>query len=158
VRAHVTTMLLTLVGLVAFPAAAQKDPNTSRDSAKVRAIRRFLVATKADSTFIQGLEMGLQQQSQNNPNLPPQFLPEFTARVRRDLHVFLERLVPVYDSAYTLTDLEELARFYETPLGQRLLKSQARVMQSASAIGEQWGAELAAEVMLDLIRRGVIKP
>jgi len=161
VRRRIATLVLAAAGLLSFPVAAQKDAKPTKptsDSAKVLAIRRFMVVTKTDSSFIQGLEIGLRTQEESNPNLPAAFLPEFRARVRRDLNVFLERLVPAYDSAYTLADLEQLTAFFATPLGQRLIASQVRVTHSAAAIGEQWGAEVAAEVMLDLVRRGLVKP
>lgn len=145
--------LLTLVPSAGALAQAGAPP----DSVKRTEIRRLLVIQRTDSVLLVGLAQAMALEKPD-PNLPPAFMQEFAARARRDIGEFLERVVPVYDSLYTLDDVRQLIAFYETPLGQRVLETQPRLMEALAALGQQWGIEIAAQVLLDLARRGEIKP
>lgn len=143
---------LPLAALAVLIAAAPLRAQISQDSVKRTAIRRLLGAQKTDSVFLAGLDQALAAQPPD-PNVPAGFMEAFRERARRDIAIFIERLVPAYDSAYSLQDVNGLLQFYETSLGQRMLQAQARLLVSIQSIGESWGMELAGQLLVDLARQ-----
>jgi hypothetical protein len=93
------------------------------------------------------------QEQQPAPALPAGFYDAFRARMRRDIGLFVDRLVPVYDSLYTADEVDQLIAFYRTPIGRRLLETQQQLSAAAAEVGRQWGTELAGQVLVDLSRR-----
>jgi hypothetical protein len=90
--------------------------------------------------------------------MPAGFVDALRERLRRDIGVFVERLVPVYDSLYTASEIAEMLAFYETPLGRRLLQTEPHLMQAIEEISQQWGMEVTGQVLMDLSRRATRSP
>ena len=64
----------------------------------------------------------------------------------------LSILIPIYDKYYTHKDIKELIKFYNTPLGQKLIKTLPAVTQESMLAGQKWGAALGPEIT-DRIKR-----
>ena len=138
-------------GVGAAPAAAQaKGPRT--DTAKLASIRALLAAQHTDSLMLMGVEQAFANQKPD-PNLPAGFLDSVRVRIRRDIGVFVERLVPIYDSFYTAGEINALMQFYRTPTGQKLLATQGQLAQATAQLGQRWGMEVAAQVLMDMARQ-----
>lgn len=157
-RCSLPLLIVALAAILGPPAAGAQARPSAADSAKRVAIRRLLVIQRTDSLMLAGIEQAFQAQRQADPNLPAGFMDEFMARVRRDIGQFVDRLVPVYDSLYSADEVTQLLAFYQTPLGQRLLATQPPLMQAVGSLGEQWGMEVAGQVLVDLARRRPTPP
>ena len=53
------------------------------------------------------------------------------------LNELIEAMVPIYQRHLTKSDLEELIRFYSSPVGQKLLREQPQMMQEGMQAGMQ---------------------
>jgi hypothetical protein len=62
----------------------------------------------------------------------------------------VDQLIPIYDKYYTQQDLESLLAFYESPVGQKVLKTMPQVMQESMQIGQVWGQQKAQEVLKEI--------
>lgn len=145
---------LVLALLLAAHGIGTAQTSLSPDSAKRVAIRRLLTIERTDSTMLAGMDQAFAEQAAHpEPGLPAGFYDALRARIRRDVGIFVERLVPVYDSIFTASEVDQLIVFYQTPLGRRLLESQGALAAAAGDLGRQWGLELAGQVMIDLSRR-----
>jgi hypothetical protein len=140
---------------LALPVNVTLAQAISADSAKRIAIRRLLAVQHTDSLVLAGIEQGFAPEAEqsNTPGLPAGFLDSVRVRARQNIGVFVERLVPVYDSLYTAGEIDQLIAFYLTPLGQRVVATQAALAAATAEAGRQWGMELAAQVLLDFSRR-----
>jgi hypothetical protein len=147
----VTFFVLTL----AVPAPAQKLPV---DPATAQTVRRLLELTGAARLAVQTMEGMLPAQRQAMPQVPAAFWDAFIAHARRDIGQLVDSLVPVYAAHFTLAQLQELVRFYESPLGRRLAEIQPLIAQESMQVGQRWGAVLGALVGDSLARAGVLKP
>ena len=67
--------------------------------------------TKAADLLIRGMESGMPAQRASNPQIPAEFWDRFLKRAREKRGDFLEAMVPTYDRAFTLSDLNEIIRF-----------------------------------------------
>ena len=117
-------------------AAAQDQPNRPVDPAAAASARKLLAATGATKLMIGNLESMIVSQRQNNPQIPAAFWDAFLVHARRDTTRLVDMLVPIYAAHLTQPELEELLRFYNSPIGQRLTAVQPAIFKESMAAGE----------------------
>ncbi len=148
----VTFIMVTLwVTLAASPARAQAGAHVA-DSVKYSAVHQLLVVQHTDSLMLLGVEQAFADQAQD-PDLPAGFMDSLRVRIRRDINVFLERLAPVYDSLYTLEEIQQFTAFYLSPLGQRYIATQPALTEAMGNIARQWGMELTGQLFVEMSRQ-----
>ena len=134
-------------GLVlTFGAGHAQEPSRSVDTAAATTARKLLAATGATKLMIGNLESMIAAQRQGNPQVPAAFWDAFLAHARRDTTRLIDMLVPIYASHLSRSELEELLRFYNSPIGQRLTAVQPAIFKESMAAGETWGEQLARMV------------
>ena len=67
---------------------------------------------------------------------------EFLAVFGQHQDQFIESMIPVYTTNFTVSDLEALAAFYRSPVGQKLIEAQPVVAEQAMRMGGLWGQKL----------------
>jgi hypothetical protein len=149
-RRVVPVVCLFLAVLLPSAAAAQQaSPPT---------IRRFLELTGAAQLSVRAMETMLPAQRAANPQIPAAFWDAFMARARRDMHQLIDSLVPIYATHFTQVQMEQLVRFYESPLGRHLTTVQPQLNQVTMETGQRWGAVIGQQVAESLARAGVTLP
>jgi len=93
-----------------------------------------------------------------NPAFPPVFWDRFAAQARARRSEFIATLVPVYARTFELSELEELLRFYNSPVGRRLLEVQPALTRESVQAGQAWATRIAAEVRQQLVKEGALQP
>ncbi len=86
------------------------------------------------------------------PDVPAELWSELFASM--NANELVELVIPIYTKHYTREDLVGLIEFYQSPLGQRLIKANPAIMQESMAVGMAWGQQKAAEVFESLRERG----
>jgi len=157
------SVVLTLVALACAGAPTRAQNRLTPDlsgipAEKLGAIREHLRASRTAEVMVESVEASLASERAMSPEVPAVFWDEFAARLVTDVDRFVEALIPVYDATFTLEELEALTAFYRSPLGQRLIETSTALALESAALGEQWGAIVGAEVMLDLANRGIVMP
>ena len=147
-------MGLTLAAVLTTPGLAQRRPGPV-DAAKAATIRRLLDLTGAARLALSGMEAMVPAQRAANPQIPAAFWTAFLARARRGLPQLVDSLVPVYASHFSQADLDQLVRFYESPLGKHLSEVQPLILQESMQVGQTWGAVIGREVGESLARSDV---
>jgi uncharacterized protein len=142
---------------VATPAAGQAPVPVAVgtvSASKVAIIRRILERTKAIDRVLSGIEAAIPAQRASNPQIPRVFWDELLARARGDTVRLVDLLARAYDSQFSVAELEQLAAFYDSPVGRHLIQAQPTILAQTAQAGQLWGARLSADVMQDLQRRG----
>ena len=143
--------LCSLVVLASLGRAQQTD------TAATATARKLLAATGATKLMIGNLESMISAQRQQNPQVPPAFWDAFLAHARRDTTRLVDMLVPIYASHLSRSELQELLRFYNSPIGQRLTAVQPAIFKESMTAGETWGEEIA-RMVTDSLQRVQGKP
>ncbi|HEY0015982.1 MAG TPA: DUF2059 domain-containing protein [Longimicrobium sp.] len=125
--------LLTMLALALFcaaPAAAQGEPTPG----EVAAVRELLEASRTRENFIAAMEMGMEQGG----------MGEMTPQIRAVLRAFMDEhfryedlepeFVKVYADAFTEQEIRDLAAFYRTPLGQRVVETLPEITAASQRI------------------------
>lgn len=123
-------MTLALLLVCAVPAAAQPEPSPG----EAAAVRELLEASRTRENFIKAMELGMEQGG----------MGELTPRVRQVLREFMEEhfryedlepeFIRVYAEAFTEQELRDLAAFYRTPLGQRVVETLPEITAASQRI------------------------
>ena len=150
---------IALVTLLALPLGAPlRAQQPAVDPATATTVRRLLDLTGAARLAVQTMETLVPAQRQAMPQVPAAFWDAFMAHARRDIGQLVDSLVPVYAAHFTPAQLQELVRFYESPLGHRLAEVQPLIAQESMQVGQRWGAALGRQIGDSLSRAGVFKP
>jgi len=129
------------------PQANGKQPKI--DAAKEADIRRLMALTHTtllDKQTIGAMEANVRPAITNA--LPPgeyraKLVDLFVAKYKSKLNPeeLKERAIPVYDKHFSAAEIKEMIRFYETPLGQKVLKEMPVVTAELQQMGQAWGAK-----------------
>ena len=152
---------LIAVTLAALAFALPLDAQQTRapvDPATNATIRRLLDLTGAAQLALRGMESMISAQRAASPEVPAVFWDAFLDRARRDISHLIDEMVPIYAAHFTLAQLTELVRFYESPLGRHLAEVQPLVAQESIQAGQRWGGAIGRVVAESLSRAGVKLP
>ena len=155
-------VLAAIFGLVLTmsPAAAQDQPaGRPVDAATAASVRRLLTVTGATKLMLTSMESMIAAQRQANPQIPAGFWDAFMARARRDTTQLIDQLVPIYAAHLTRAEIDELLRFYQSPVGQRLTAVQPDIVRESTLAGQRWGEVIGRAVGDSLVRaQGNVPP
>ena len=120
---------------------------------KETALRDLIVLIKVDTLATQLFQ-------QTIPTVIPTLRTAFPDLPERGFQIFEEELLKafergkpelmteitrIYAKRFTLAEIEYLAQFYRTPIGQKYLSELPAITQEALAFGQEWGARLGKQ-------------
>ncbi|RJS94339.1 DUF2059 domain-containing protein [Salinisphaera sp. Q1T1-3] len=56
-------------------------------------------------------------------------------------------LAPIYEKHFNLIELNQLVNFYQSPLGQKLVRISPQLLTESLDLGQQWGLSLVPEIV-----------
>lgn len=62
------------------------------------------------------------------------------------LDELVEMFTPVYKKYLSISDIEEITRFYQTPVGQKYITSLPSISKESEKTGQIWGAEIEKKI------------
>jgi hypothetical protein len=139
----------------AAPAAPAAKPADSSPE-KIADIRKLISLTGGDKVGEQMVDQMIKSFSAYNPNIPADFWNDFKKEV--DTNKITEMNVPVYDKYLTADEIKETIKFYESPVGKKLIDVLPKVLEETYTAGEQWGYEVGTKLQNRLIEKGYLKP
>ncbi len=110
--------------------------------AKRADIRKLMEITGSGDLGVQMASQMIPSLKQMAPELPEAFWSEFMAQL--DVDKLVELCIPSYEKHFTHDEIRELLKFYETPLGKKMISVQPQIMQECMVAGQQWGQEIGA--------------
>jgi len=58
--------------------------------------------------------------------------------------------VPVYAKYYTHDEIKQFIKFYESPLGKKMVETTPLIMNETMVIGQKWGEKLGQVIMSEM--------
>jgi uncharacterized protein len=153
IRAYLTlAALLAALTLIVPPAAAQQ-PSPAQDPARIAAAKELFIASGQVTQFdtvINTMTIGLAgvfkkqhpSHAQEIDNVMKAMAEKFIARKSE----VIDQVAPLYAERFTAEELRDIAGFYKTPVGRKLVAEQPEIMQQSMTIGMQWGRRIGQEV------------
>jgi hypothetical protein len=150
-RSLATVILLGLV--VVEPGLAQR-PAVAADSTKAATVRRLMELTKTGEAIVRAMEAAVPAQRRAYPDVPDEVWDAFLARARQKLPQIVDSLVPVYATRFSQAELNELIKFFSSPVGRHLSDAQPEMLRESLEIGGRWGEIIGREIRDSLARAG----
>jgi len=74
------------------------------------------------------------------------------AEIKRkaNLDGLLYECIPVYDKYYTHDEIKQFIKFYESPLGKKMVQTTPLIMNETMIIGQRWGEKLGQVIMNEM--------
>ncbi|MEO8795701.1 MAG: DUF2059 domain-containing protein [Daejeonella sp.] len=120
----------------------------SQTSSKADNIRKILESTGVADQGIIAMQNMFQSYKTSMPDVPTEFWDnvskEFTA------NSLIELIVPIYEKYYSEEDIRQLAEFYQSPLGKKIISTLPNVTADSMKAGQEWGKSIAEKIMLKL--------
>jgi len=117
-------------------------------------IIKLLKVSGTDKLADQMMTVIIPQFKQLVPGIPDAFWVKFRQKINID--ELLLACVPAYSKYYTHDEIKQLIRFYESPLGKRMVEVTPLITQETMAIGQQWGEKLGQDIVNELIKDGYV--
>ena len=124
---------MALAAVVSFGASAQ----TAEPDSHVKAANELLDAMNVEKTVNDSMEIMLKSQIDANPQLAP---VEGVMRSFLNKYMSWDALrgeyAKLYMAAFTEAELRELATFYRTPIGKKLIGALPQIMQGSAEMAQ----------------------
>jgi hypothetical protein len=151
--------LLSMVLLIpAAHAAADPAPAgvpTGVDPKLAADIHTLLEISGSGKLSDQILDQIIGMVRQQYPAAPAEFWTDF--RKESPSSEYLDQIIPIYASHFTDEEVQEMIRFYRSPVGQKLVKEQPLMMRESKNIGQKWGFAVSERIRQRLRERGYLK-
>jgi len=125
------------------------------DSKYRQTLKKMFEVSGSEESYQTAIKQLFTMYKQQYPNVDPSmwddFEKEFTVVSIKEL---TEMLVPVYSKYLSIDDLQDLIKFYETPVGKKFAKSTPPIMQESMQIGQQWGMKMAQDFQKKMKEKG----
>lgn len=141
--------ILTLLLVFTTISFGQVDTNYRKTLKKM-----FEVSGTEESyktVITQLITMFKQQYSDVSDEIWDELANEF---LKTSLNDLVDMLVPIYKKYLTQNDLEELIKFYYTPVGKKFAKNTPLIMQESMQVGQQWGVKIGQEFKKKMKEKG----
>jgi len=154
-----TLFVLSLIlAALAVPAGAQSPPAEEAAPAASPASADSEIPASLRAKILEVLrltdsaELGRQMMDQllgtfegSTPGVPD----EFWSRLRDELRTddLIELIVPIYARHLTEAELDALIAFYSSEHGRSLVSKMPQVMQESMLAGQEWGADIARQIL-----------
>ena len=120
--------------------------------AKRQDIIKLLDVSNVRSQAAQMFNLMLPNLKSMAPGAPSTFWTRLESRL--DMDGFVDLFIPIYDRNFSHDDIKNLIKFYESPIGKKMLEVTPSMTQESYRVGEEWGQKLAMDIISELKRQG----
>lgn len=120
-----------------------------QDAAYLAQFDAFQKASGTEAMQRSAMEAMLDLQEQD-PSSDKEFLKRFRKEVMARLGELNAEIAVLYHERFSLEELQEMTRFYETPLGRKLARENPSLVEGSARLGAAWGERLANDVLQDM--------
>ena len=136
-------------------ATRQANANSARKDDVIRELIALTDAEQLEAIFSrQFIDRVANAVALFRPDLDPQTMrvirQEATSVIRERIEsgdALYSVLYPVYEKHFNIFELNHLVEFYQSPVGQKLVRVSPELLTESLALGREWGLSLVPEIM-----------
>lgn len=112
-----------------------------------KALLEMFTASGSDEAYKSAIKQMMSMFKDNYKDVPANFWKEAESEMlKSSIEDLAELLVPVYEKYLTIADLQEMTKFYNTPVGKKYAQSTGPIMQESMKVGEAWGRKIGEQI------------
>ena len=144
----------TLLGLACLTGlavtAARADDAADRHAAAMTLLQQMHTAdnmTQVASSILTQVRAAL---TRGDPDLQKQFdtfSPKLLSEAEAGKPDLIEQIVGVYTKTFTADELNKMADFYRTPLGQKIVATQVQTSDDILRVSREWGTKVGQRML-----------
>ena len=135
----------TVAALFLCAASPSLAEPPAKMSPKLADIHRLMEITGAAALGAQVMQQLIPTFRQSMPNVPQKFWDDFSKEA--DPNELVNRVALIYDKYLSHEEVKQIIKFYETPVGKKLVSVLPQVTQESMVVGQNWGRELGERVV-----------
>jgi hypothetical protein len=154
-----SALLIIAACLAPLRAGAQGDAEAFRASVQ-ELVRLSGASALGEQLANQVFRSVVASMRQSNPDLPPrvaviaeEVASQTFGTLFADEKRVLDLYVPIYQKHFTKAEVDEIVRFYHTPVGQKAIKVMPTVLQESMQASQPWVQEAMPKFTQELERR-----
>lgn len=136
---------LALVLIISSTAFCQTDKEYSET------LKKFFEISGNNTTSNVAIEQMIEIFKPQYPNIDTnewdKILKDF---FQKSINQYIEISIPIYQKHLSKSDLEEIIKFYQSPIGQKFSQSNALITKELMTISQQWGMELSKKLIEEI--------
>lgn len=118
-------------------------------------LKKYMEASGSIGAFKSAITGMLGNFKTMNSSVPEEVWKEFeTELLSTSVGDLVIMLAPVYEKHMTEADLNEIIKFYNSPVGKKLAEKTPAITEESMQAGQQWGQAVAQKVMQKLKEKG----
>lgn len=129
-------LIVTLISVLALAPAVQADDNPPPSSAKTQDIKKLMALTGSEKLGQQVLDGMFRQLKQALPNVPDKFWQQLRQQI--NVNEMLDQMAPIHDKYLTHEEIRGLIKFYESPVGKKLVAVMPKISEESTLAGQKW--------------------
>jgi hypothetical protein len=144
-----------VISILIFVLAFSSISLAQSDAKYDKALKKMFKVSGSEETYATGVTQMLSMFRKQYPNVDSEVWTEFEKEFEQtSLTELTSLLTPVYKKHFTLKDLKELIKFYESPIGKKLAAKNPFILQESMEVGQQWGAKIGKEFVEKMKEKG----
>ncbi len=118
-------------------------------------LKKYMEASGSLAAFKSAITGMLGNFKTMNSSVPDEVWKEFeTELLGTSVDDLVTMLAPVYEKHMTEADLNDIIKFYHSPVGKKLAEKTPAITEESMQAGQQWGQTVAQKVMQKLKEKG----
>ena len=118
-------------------------------------LKKYLMVSGSMESFKMVIPTMISSFKGMKTSVPDQFWKDMEAELSKTtMDDLLEQLIPVYKKHLTETDLNEVIKFYSSPIGKKLAEKTPGITNDSMQAGQVWGQKIAGKLLERLKEKG----
>ncbi|MCI4670741.1 MAG: DUF2059 domain-containing protein [Bacteroidia bacterium] len=127
----------------------------AQTSSYEKKLSKMMKAQGVEETFNTTVKALIQQFKMINTEVPGEVWDELQVEFEKaSIDELISMLVPVYQKHLTEADLDQIIKFYDSPVGKKMAKATPDIQKESMAVGQQWGMKIGEIVAKKLADKG----
>jgi len=147
--------ILLIAGILAFAPTLKADDPAAAEAEKEKHIAHLFVVMHMEELqkqiLLQTINMIIDLRRKEKPQVPAKFWEDAKRVLNDEFSNSMQSMergrTIVYAHHYSDDDIKGLTAFYESPLGQKMVKETPGITTDMLAVGKAWGYEVGARAV-----------
>ncbi len=132
---------LALILIISSTAFSQTDKEYSLT------LKKFFEISGNNATANAGLEQMIEIFKPQFPNIDAKEWDKiYNDVIKESMNEYIEMSIPIYQKYLSKSDLEEMIKFYQTPIGQKFSQSNTLITKDLMSVSQKWGMDLSKKM------------
>jgi len=140
------SILFILIILSVTTTFAQQNNNEYK-----KAIQKMISVSGSEKTYTVAINQMITMMKKQKSNVPAEFWDKMAVEYSKtSMTDLIDMLVPIYQKHLTLSEINQMIAFYESPIGKKFAAKTPLIMQESMQVGQQWGMKISQKMLAEL--------